>query len=101
MSDYGRIHCLVVATKGGHVVFERYYDRSAASRPAPLHQCTPGAHALQRRCCVPRPACRSPLPHREPARRSGGAAPCTARSPCLVAGGSFFSKHKCCGGQVH
>lgn len=25
--DFGRVHCFLVATKGGAVVYERYYDR--------------------------------------------------------------------------
>lgn len=25
--EFGRIHCVVVATKAGEVVYERYYDR--------------------------------------------------------------------------
>lgn len=27
MTDFGRVHCVVVATKGGEVVYERFYDR--------------------------------------------------------------------------
>eukprot|EP00878_Enallax_costatus_P009152 GHUV01009566.1.p1 GENE.GHUV01009566.1~~GHUV01009566.1.p1 ORF type:complete len:152 (+),score=21.14 GHUV01009566.1:634-1089(+) len=27
MAEFGRIHCIVVATKAGEVVYERYYDR--------------------------------------------------------------------------
>lgn len=27
MADFGRIHCVVIATKAGEVVYERYYDR--------------------------------------------------------------------------
>jgi hypothetical protein len=27
MADFGRIHCVLVATKAGEVVYERYYDR--------------------------------------------------------------------------
>lgn len=27
MTDFGRVHCIVVATKGGEVVYERFYDR--------------------------------------------------------------------------
>lgn len=27
MAEFGRIHCVVVATKAGEVVYERYYDR--------------------------------------------------------------------------
>lgn len=27
MTDFGRVHCLVVATKAGEVVYERFYDR--------------------------------------------------------------------------
>jgi len=27
MTDFGRVHCVVVATKSGEVVYERFYDR--------------------------------------------------------------------------
>jgi hypothetical protein len=27
MADLGRIHCFLVATRGGDVVYERFYDR--------------------------------------------------------------------------
>lgn len=27
MTDFGRVHCVVVATKAGEVVYERFYDR--------------------------------------------------------------------------
>jgi hypothetical protein len=27
MADFGRVHCIVVATKAGEVVYERFYDR--------------------------------------------------------------------------
>jgi hypothetical protein len=27
MTDFGRVHCIVVATKAGEVVYERFYDR--------------------------------------------------------------------------
>jgi hypothetical protein len=27
MTDFGRVHCIVIATKAGEVVYERFYDR--------------------------------------------------------------------------
>jgi hypothetical protein len=27
MTDFGRVHCILVATKAGEVVYERFYDR--------------------------------------------------------------------------
>lgn len=38
MSDYGRIHCVVVATKAGQVVFERYYDRYTELEKAEIRE---------------------------------------------------------------
>jgi hypothetical protein len=38
MSDFGRLHCLVVATKSGQVVFERYYDRYTELEKAEIRE---------------------------------------------------------------
>lgn len=38
MSDFGRIHCIVVATKSGEVVFERYYDRYTELEKAEIRE---------------------------------------------------------------
>ncbi|KAI8465929.1 MAG: Zeta2-COP [Monoraphidium minutum] len=38
MSDFGRIHCVVVATKAGQVVFERYYDRYTELEKAEIRE---------------------------------------------------------------